>query len=257
MKRRILLGATAAGLAAAAWPAFIRDAFGDSAACDMNGKPAVAAAAVAQVSAAFRRAQKAGKALLVLVIPADDVGKWERGQAFGELLNFGADSDLAPLSDVEVVCATMADLKKIVPGAGNGEPLMVLVRTDKVPATATQLDAKLPGHQSAGGIRPGGWEEVRKQQEKNPELRIRALGDLLRKGLGDDASDLGARAASVRARFVKQPPVGARWARSTGCGTEVEGVDDDAQKMLACGMGHVPEKSRRFLYFFAAPRRGA
>jgi hypothetical protein len=23
---------------------------------------------------------------------------------------------------------------------------------------------------------------------------------------------------------------------------------------MACGMGHVPEKSRRFLYFFAIPK---
>ncbi|HTN86455.1 MAG TPA: hypothetical protein VL242_22300 [Sorangium sp.] len=253
MNRRIFLGATAAGLAATTWPAFIRDAFGDGAACDMNGKPS-AAPPVAQVSAAFRRAQQAGKALLVLVIPADDSARWERGRAFGELLNFGADRDLAPLAGVEVVCATMADLKKIVPGAGAGEPLMVLVRTDKVPAVATPLDASLPAYKSGRSPDRTGWEQQQKDEEKIAAQRIGALGELLRKALGADERSVAARAAGVRARLVKQPPAGAHWASSSGCGTTIEGVEESGA--IGCGMGHVPEKSRRFLYFFSVEQRG-
>ncbi|MGK3968470.1 hypothetical protein WMF01_48765 [Sorangium sp. So ce1667] len=253
MNRRIFLGATAAGLAVTAWPAFIRDAFGDGAACDMNGKPS-AAPPVAQVSAAFRRAQQAGKALLVLVIPADDSAKWERGRAFGELLNFGADRDLAPLAGVEVVCATMADLRKIVPGAGGGEPLMVLVRTDKVPAAATPLDASLPAFKSRRSLDRSSWEQRQKDEEKIAAQRIGALGDLLRRALGADERNAAARAAGVRARLVKQPPAGAHWASSNGCGTTIEGVEENGA--IGCGMGHVPEKSRRFLYFFSVEQRG-
>ncbi|KYF86751.1 hypothetical protein BE17_15295 [Sorangium cellulosum] len=253
MNRRIFLGATAAGLAVTAWPAFIRDAFGDGIACDRDGKPS-AAPPVAQVSAAFRRAQQAGKALLVLVIPADGNARWERGRAFGELLNFGADRDLAPLAGVEVVCATMADLKKIVPGAGAGEPLMVLVRTDKVPAVATPLDASLPAYKSARSLDRTGWEQQRKDEEKIAAQRIGALGELLRKALGADERSVAARAAGVRARLVKQPPAGAHWASSSGCGTTIEGVEENG--VVGCGMGHVPEKSRRFLYFFSVEQRG-
>ncbi|WP_437590219.1 hypothetical protein [Sorangium sp. So ce1000] len=255
MKRRHLLGATAAGLAATAWPAFIRDAFGDGAACDEQGKPAAAAGSVAQVSAAFRRARQASRALLVFVIPADDGAKWERGHALGELLNFGADADLAPLAGVEVVCATMADLKKLVPSAGNGEPLMVVVRTDKVPVAATQLDVALPSYDRMGRLATGSWEERLKGDETIAAQRIAALGALLRKGLGADAHNVEARAASVRARLVKAPPSGARWATASGCGVDVEGAEDSG--IIGCGMGHVPSKSRRFLYFFSVDGRGA
>src|ERR1700733_7769572 len=79
VKRRRFIEATSAGTAAALW---LRDAFADAPACDKDW-----AARVAQVAAAFRRGQEAGKRLLVLVIPADDEGKTTRGQAFGELLN--------------------------------------------------------------------------------------------------------------------------------------------------------------------------
>lgn len=252
MKRRYFLGATAAGLAATAWPAFIREAFGDGAACDVDGKPA-APESVAQVAAAFRRAQQAKKALLVFVIPAADGDKWERGRAFGELLNFGADKDLAPLSDAEVVCATMADLKKIVPGAGDGEPLMVLVKTDKVPATSKQLDVELPSYESVQNFGRGNWQESEKKDEDTAAQRIAALGALLRKGLGADARKQKERAASVRARLVKKPPTGAHWANASGCGTTIEGVEENA--MIGCGMGHVPAKSQRFLYFFSIKDR--
>ncbi|WP_441289361.1 hypothetical protein ACSRUE_00825 [Sorangium sp. KYC3313] len=255
MKRRHWLGATAAGLAATAWPAFIRDAFGDGAACDETGKPAAAAGSLVQVSAAFRRARQASRALFVFVIPADDSAKWERGHAFGELLNFGADGDLAPLAGVEVVCATMADLKKLVPGAGSGEPLLVVVRTDKVPVVATQLDVALPSYDGMRRMAGGGREEQLKHDDRIAAQRIGALGALLRKGLGADARNAEARAASVRARLVKAPPAGARWAIASGCGIDVEGAEDSG--LMACGMGHVPSKSRRFLYFFSVDGRGA
>ncbi|WP_437577640.1 hypothetical protein [Sorangium sp. So ce887] len=254
MKRRHLLGATAAGLAATAWPGFLRDAFGDGAACDEKGKPSAAQGSVVQVSAAFRRARQAKRALLVFVIPADDAAKWERGQAFGELLNFGADRDLAPLAGVEVVCATMADLKKLVPGAGDGEPLLVLVRTDKVPVAAAQLDVALPRYDGMRGVVTGSWEERQKHDDRIAAQRIGALGALLRQGLGAEADNVAARAASVRARLVKAPPAGAHWAVASGCGTDIEGIDDSG--LMACGMGHVPSKSRRFLYFFAIEGRG-
>ena len=56
-------------------------------------------------------------------------------------------------------------------------------------------------------------------------------------------------AALVRDRLVRsQPPKGSRWGRSGGCGTRIEGARSHA--MIGCGMGHVPERSQRFLSFY-------
>jgi hypothetical protein len=46
----------------------------------------------------------------------------------------------------------------------------------------------------------------------------------------------------------KGRPAGAKWASSSGCGIEIEGEHDGFG--VACGMGYVPEMSRRFLWFF-------
>ena len=56
-------------------------------------------------------------------------------------------------------------------------------------------------------------------------------------------------AANVRHTLKDQPPRGTHWAVSSGCGTRIEGVTDNVA--FGCGMGHVPAKSRRFLYFFS------
>src|SRR5688572_25747564 len=43
---------------------------------------------------AYLRAQRRGKPLLIFVIPEDDAAKYDRGHAFGELLNFGSADEL-------------------------------------------------------------------------------------------------------------------------------------------------------------------
>ncbi len=50
-------------------------------------------------------------------------------------------------------------------------------------------------------------------------------------------------------RHRQEPPGGAKWATSSGCGVCVEG-DKGMGIAVLCGMGFVPELSRRFLYFF-------
>ena len=45
---------------------------------------------------------------------------------------------------------------------------------------------------------------------------------------------------------------GSHWAHASGCATTIEGIRNTA--MIGCGMGHVPDKSRRFLYFFTVPK---
>jgi hypothetical protein len=56
-------------------------------------------------------------------------------------------------------------------------------------------------------------------------------------------------AALARHRLKDARVPGSRWATYHGCGTHIEGEED--KLMIACGMGHVPEKRARFLYLFA------
>ena len=50
---------------------------------------------------------------------------------------------------------------------------------------------------------------------------------------------------------------GAHWAHASACGpATVEDMKDDDNVGYGCGMGHIPAKSSRFLYFFAkSPRQ--
>ena len=72
-------------------------------------------------------------------------------------------------------------------------------------------------------------------------------------------------ADGARFRLRTGPPFGATWARSGGCGSENEAIPDDhpaagiepellPQLAISCGMGHVPEVSRRFLDFWGEAR---
>lgn len=247
MKRRVFLtGAAAATTALLSWPAWLREAFADPCDADAERKgerDTVSAAAL--VAGAFRRAKKSGRQLLVLVIPANDSARYERGQVFGELLNHGTNADLAPLATVEVICATMAEVALVVPTDLSVEPLMLLVDPTRVPATTTPLDVALPSDVTAPD---SDWEARRKAEGETAGRRIALLGGLLRKHLGGSKRETDARAEEVRERLVKKPPPGTHWANASGCGTQIEGVEP--RRGIACGMGHVPEKSRRFLYFF-------
>jgi hypothetical protein len=305
MNRRRFLrvaGTTAATSSAAAivasWPLLLREAFAQAKAAD-------APAGLAVVSEGFRKAQRAGKPLLVLIVPTDDGVKWARGRAFGAWLNHARDEQLWPLALCEVACATMADLRALVPSAGPGHPLMVLVETDQLPATVRRLDARLP-EVDAGRPRGDSWEQRVRREEQAVDAQIAVLSTLLEKGLrdgdafarratqaravlpaavasladhpatlvpeqADQVAGLlgplvgrgrdkeGQQLVAVLAKGAKQRLTGQRvpgsaWATSHGCGTRIEG--EQVQHMIACGMGHVPAKSTRFLYFFTLPKNG-
>lgn len=255
MKRRHFIAGAAALAPAALWPSWLREAFADAPkGCELKAaskaapKAAPASASALDVAAAFRRAARARRPLLVFVIPANDSEKWDRGHTFGELLNAGSDADIAPLDACDVVCATMEGLREIVPSAGRGEPLMVLVKTTALPAVAEPLDVEMPSYADVmtaykrAASRPGVAVAVIEQ-------RISALGGLLRRALGSSSLRVKERAELVRERLVKKPPPGTHWARSEGCGVAVEGVHDRAR--TGCGMAFIPEKTSRFLYFYS------
>ncbi len=290
----------------ATWPDFLRSAFAV--------KPAPPHAedgdGLTVVSESFRRAQRAGKPLLVLIIPQGD-NKWERGRHFGAWLNHGTADQLWPLALVEVACATMNDLRRLVPTVGLGEPLMVLVETDAVPTTVTRLNANLdqPAQRAQRPANVEEWRELERREDAQVDHEISVLARLVRKPLVD-ADALARRAgqarsalppellaqlqngtptpellaqpaqvdrvaamwagaavqagaapspmttvlaAAARERLLHQRVPGSHWANSSGCGSSIEGHPDYGRG-IACGMGHVPAKSSRFLYFYTVPK---
>jgi hypothetical protein len=255
-RRRFLRTSIASATALVAAPAWIRRAFGDTAcpAPTGTGGPAprestVDALDLEPFSSAFRRAQRAGKPLLVFVIPANDADKWARGAAFGEWLNYGTDAQLAPLAEVEVVAATVSAVRALVPSVGRAEPYMLLIDTQRAPVTARALDVKLPQYEDRWGRGGGDWKEMQKREEETAMRRTDALSGLVMEAIRVPDGRVAQAAAEVRARLVKNRVPGSYWARSGGCGTRVEGDDDPV--MVACGMGRTPARSSRFLYMYA------
>jgi len=229
MNRRMVLGLLGLGLV----PGVVRRAFGDVSAATTRTTPA------AEFDGAAERARQGARPLLILVIPSDETNKYERGRAFGEWLNHGTDEQLRALGEVEVAATSMAEVRRRWPAAGSGEPWMVLVRDNQ----AQSVDGNIP---VSAPQRRGGDD---KAEEPIIKRRIAALAELATRAIGSGGRGS---ADEVRARLVKRPVPGSAWASSSGCGTIVEG--DDNPRWAKCGMGHVPELSRRFLYFFTKER---
>ncbi len=315
MNRRKFFSTVSSGVAmalpaaalTATWPGFLRSAFAERSPDDKHSEDALDGLAV--VSDGFRRAARAGKPLLVLIIPQDDSAKWTRGRSFGAWLNHGTAEQLAPLALCEVACARMDDLRRLVPTVGLGDPLMVLVETDVVPATVTRLDARLPDASSPNRRTASveDWREQQKEEERLIDRQIATLARLSRQALSEGEATLARRAAqargvlsaqvlnelsqlasgeapielvdrgaalvlaaplspaqpraartnaladAARARLSKQRVPGSHWASSHGCGTRVEGHPDQGLGIM-CGMGYVPAKSSRFLYFYTVAK---
>ncbi len=202
-------------------------------------------ASLAGLSEAYRAAQRAGRPLLVLVIPEQNEGRWARGAAPGALLNHGTDDAMAALGLCEIVCAPMTALRQLVPQAPAGEPLMVLVEPHAMPAAVRALDAALP----PGAITATPDVDVAANVDRQIELLSRLVTDAL-------AASLRALDASGRARardralalYRRHRISGSYWATDGGCGVYVEDVPETGG--YDCGMGHVPPRAQRFLYFF-------
>jgi len=228
----------------------------------------------ADLVAACARAARAGVPLVVIVIPADDSEKFRRGHAFGEYLHHATPDELAPLARAEVVCAPLSAVAAIAPEYtinGKGEPLLVRIDRDGAARGAHGL---LPDFDGRRVIVVGPDAPPPRSDEAVVTERIaivaRAVAELLPGPTRRDAAEV------VHARLVKRPPDGAHWATSSGCGTKIEDTPEElAEKerrraearkrgmilfdrvvAVGCGMGHTPDKSRRFLHFFARDADG-
>lgn len=323
-RRRLALQRRTALAAAASWPIWLREAFAEDTNCPSDPKQAWRWVEV--VASGYRRAQQAGKPLLVLVVPSMIEARWRSGRVFGELLNHGDDQTLALLAMTEIICSPISHLAEVVPQVhakvASREPLMILVETHAVPAQVRSIDGELPedaapfdevvlrelgpappiDHQEASQKY---WERQNERENRIVRERIAAVATLLRTALvpnprlletrarlaeaklsgpkadrwrlqpatrRPDPEILLAHAASIvhesqqnpdgerllvllaqaaREKLCHRRVPGSRWANESGCATRVEyepGEEDD-DMLFACGMGHVPELSTRFLDF--------
>jgi hypothetical protein len=73
----------------------------------------------------------------------------------------------------------------------------------------------------------------------------------------EQASAVRRIADAARTVLCRRRVPGSRWADASGCGSRVEWEPDETPEELhfACGMGRVPEQSRRFLDFLTADAR--
>ncbi len=240
MKRRSFLAAVGASTAVALWPRLIRRAFAD-ASFDLPGARKTAPG----LPTSSRPIDPSRRPQLVIVVPADDAQKYRRGELWGEYLNHGLPAQIAPLATVDVSCATMKELGALAHDI-KGEPLALLFERD---GSVRALDASYPDYASALGRFDA------RDDDAIVDKRIAAVSAMVRRALPPiPAGEVRVAAERVTRAVRQQPPAGSHWANASGCGpATVENMKDDADEVVAygCGMGHVPAKSSRFLYFFA------
>lgn len=215
---------------------------------------------------AWDRAVAARRALLVVVIPADEDTWYERGRSLGVWLEHASTGDLARLDAVEAVCVTLAELARLVPGvAAAEEPWFVLVRVDLPTPTFRSVVVPRPTVEPMPDFEVWAADP---ENARHPERMLRFVyqaeaadadaayahavvvayrGAVIRMLV---AESLGrGTAARGRARWVEAAPPGAHWGRDGGCGGAIyEGVP--RMSRISCGMGAMSRPAGRFLAFW-------
>ncbi|MEN0062309.1 MAG: hypothetical protein AAGA48_09160 [Myxococcota bacterium] len=213
------------------------------------GGLAAAASAPAWVAAAFaaepperqmelfstwHNARRMGVPLLAIVTPTDRTA-WERGRVVGAMLAEADDKLMATLQGYAPVCATALDLHLlgvVVPP----DAWFAVIGTKQVPARTVPI---------AGP-----------QVEVTFEGRVGLATRALRKGLAaftplyeepKRRTVLKRAAHDAREVWLRSRLPGSYWANETGCGLHIEEYEDGVS--WACGMGSVPARAARFLYF--------
>ncbi len=172
-----------------------------------------------ELFAAWHRARRLGAPLLVLVVP-DGEASWVRGEAVGGALCEAGPGLIRRLAGYAPACATRDDLRLL--GAEVEEDTWFVILDGSVPVHVTLLPP------------PSGSDDP-----------IDQVAHLLLRHLPEQPPRIAARAEWVDERIP-----GSYWAYATGCGANVEGLDDGYGYL--CGMGSIPERGARFLAFYVS-----
>ena len=213
------------------------------------------------LTGAWRRAAVSGRPLLVIVVPIEHWRHHRVGRAWGELLTAGSVKTIAALTRAELVTATQEEIHTVLPAytvtSAGDEPLVVRIEAAEMPARyeafATDIDIPTAAQEDAASERE--YAEERALREGWITERIAAMEALVGSAA---AAGPGAvlRAGPRRIAHRREADIpGSRWGYSGGCGTHYADdplEDPDAPErraMIACGLGHVDPRSRRFLDF--------
>ncbi|MFI5403170.1 MAG: hypothetical protein ACHQ1G_09550 [Planctomycetota bacterium] len=163
-----------------------------------GAEPREAIEAMGDVGGAYRRAFELGKPLLVFLIPEAKNAKWWRGEIFGALMNHGGAGVLLDLSLCEIVCATVGGIEEqLRPVRIDGEPLMLLVETDRAAPRATPIDPEVRYLMPEAYWGAGRHEET----DRLLKERLDTVASALRAAVAPTADVLRARAGLAVARL--------------------------------------------------------
>ena len=231
MNRRDFLRRSLYGVAA--WPLFVQTAFADE-------------PTVRDLARDLSAARLAGRNLLIFVIPNDEL-HWSRGQALGTFLNHGDKGVLARLTTVQVACASRSAIETLTRTPIDASAALVHVNLTAVPAAVTTQPLVVDLEPLSALVSDLSWEERRAQDAIAVDEMLETVQAAFVALLPEPVANLTAALEDVQTRIINAPPTGAQWARASGCGTSIEGQND--LRAYRCGMGHVPDRTQRFLLF--------
>lgn len=179
----------------------------------------------------LREALDAGPALF-LILPEERKHWAGVGRVFGEWLEAMGGADRARLGSLSWAMLPWATVRDELALEGP-RPDLVLVE-DEVHSLQVAWPKSPP-------LEPGSFESVYAREDAQNLARIAGNAQAIDQVLWPLLSGLSPALTS----FSGRAPLGSCWAQATGCGVILEGRDQ--QNRMDCGMGYVPEGSRRFL----------
>lgn len=218
-------------------------------------------ATVASLAAAYREASAQRRTLTILVISDDPNTRALHGEVLGAFLLHGPRATRLRIAETVVVCATPESIRLILPSAPVSATTWALVVRPRESTVAAPVDLVTPAPPTPPDYPfdadPATYERLARDHEAAVE---RHLDEELTMVDGAFAAVLPSlrdeAAAAARLTALERDPIsGSGWAEG-GCGITVEGVDDPGL-IMGCGMGSVPPRAQRFVYWMLAndPRR--
>jgi hypothetical protein len=224
--------------------------------------------------AALARATQRQGLLAVFIIPDERSAAVHRGHQLGSFLMFGPEEALSALGFAEVVCMRMAELRALVPNTPDGDPVLIVIDTAQAPMAMMRFDGPLPvpferslSPELQALAEPEGdprfipWRDAQDAlQDQRVEEDIAAVTRVVLAAFAAPlahASPSERSEALLRTQALLQLSVtGSVWAQENGCGVAVEEAPPSPGPRIIqlgelCGMGHVPERAERFLYFYS------
>jgi len=200
-----------------------------------------------ELRTAQARAATRGVPLLVIVIPNDDSRRWVLQQAWGQAITHGSNKAISALSACELACAREADLAVVLGNYAPQSPEPTAVRVE----TSGKWSAHRVTLPEPETTKDGSWQSHTAIEEQNITARIKAMEAFILSIAPPRPAARGRDLDAVR----KDPIAGSRWMNSGGCGSDPETADPlarsamDDMLLVSCGMGHVSERSARFIDF--------